>query len=46
MASSELKKLIAPGTLLITTPGSLSPDNRFSTDFIGIQANNARPPNP
>jgi len=44
--ASELKKLIAPGTLLITTPGSLSPDNRSSTDFVGIQANDAPPANP
>ncbi|MBJ7392570.1 MAG: hypothetical protein JHC85_13450 [Chthoniobacterales bacterium] len=43
---SELKKLIAPGTLLITTQGSLSPDKRSSTDFVALQANAAPPAKP
>ncbi len=43
---SELKKLFAPGTLLITTQGSLSPDKRSSTDFVALQANAAPPAKP
>jgi hypothetical protein len=43
---SELKKLIVPGTLLITTQGSLSPDKRSSTDFVAMQANAAPPASP
>ncbi len=35
---TEVKKLLVPGTLLITTPGSLSPENRSATNFVGIQA--------
>jgi hypothetical protein len=36
--SNELNKLLVPGTLLITTPGSLTPDNRSATSFVGVQA--------
>jgi hypothetical protein len=43
---NELKKLLVPGTLLITTPGSLSPGNRSGRDFVGIQATDAAPANP
>jgi hypothetical protein len=35
---NEVKKLLVPGTLLITTPGSLSPENRSATNFVGIQS--------
>ena len=36
--SNELNKLLVPGTLLITAPGSLTPDNRSATSFVGVQA--------
>jgi L,D-transpeptidase catalytic domain len=36
--SNELNKLLVPGTLLITTPGSLTPDNRSATNFVGVEA--------
>ena len=36
--SNELNKLLVPGTLLITTPASLSPDNRSATNFVGVEA--------
>jgi len=36
-----LNELLVPGTLLITTPGPLSPENRSATDFVGIQASDA-----
>ena len=37
---TELKELLVPGTLVITTPSPLSPANRSPTDFVGIQASN------
>jgi L,D-transpeptidase catalytic domain len=40
---AELNKLLVPGTLLITTPDSLTPDNRSATSFVGIQASGATP---
>ncbi|HEY5812350.1 MAG TPA: L,D-transpeptidase family protein [Terrimicrobiaceae bacterium] len=44
--ASELKKLIVPGTLLITTPGTVTPGNRSATDFVGVQASDPHPPSP
>jgi hypothetical protein len=35
---NEMKKLFVPGTLLITTPDSLSPESRSATNFVGVQA--------
>ena len=43
---TELNKLLVPGTLLITTPGSLKPDNRSATTFVGVQASNGSSPSP
>jgi hypothetical protein len=39
--ANELNKLLVPGTLLITTPGSLSPQNRSAMNFMGIQASDS-----
>jgi L,D-transpeptidase catalytic domain len=44
--SNELNKLLVPGTLLITTPGSLTPDNRSATNFVGVQASAGSSPSP
>ena len=41
-----LDKLMVPGTLLITTPGSLTSANRSATDFVGIQAGDSPPAQP
>lgn len=43
---TELNKLLVPGTLLITTPGSLKPDNRSATTFVGVQASDGSSPSP
>ena len=40
---NELQKLLVPGTLVITTPGSLTPEKRSVSDFVGVQAS-ALPP--
>lgn len=44
--SNELQKLLVPGTLVITTPGSLTPEKRSGAGFIGVQANDASPSTP
>ena len=44
--SNELNKLLVPGTLLITTPDSLTPDNRSATNFVGVQASAGSSPSP
>jgi hypothetical protein len=44
--SNELSKLLVPGTLLITTPDSLTPDNRSATNFVGVQASAGSSPSP
>jgi L,D-transpeptidase catalytic domain len=44
--SNELSKLLVPGTLLITTPGSLTPENRSATNFVGVQASAGSNPSP
>ena len=44
--SNELNKLLVPGTLLITTPASLSPDNRSATNFVGVEASADPSPSP
>ena len=44
--SNELNKLLVPGTLLITTPNSLTSDNRSATNFVGVQASSESSPSP
>ena len=44
--SNELNKLLVPGTLLITTPASLTPDNRSATNFVGVEASADPSPSP
>jgi L,D-transpeptidase catalytic domain len=44
--SRKLSKLLVPGTLLITTPDSLTPDNRSATNFVGVQASVSSTPSP
>jgi hypothetical protein len=44
--SNELNKLLVPGTLLITTHDSLTPDNRSATNFVGVQASAGSSPSP
>jgi hypothetical protein len=43
---NELNKLLVPGTLLITTPASLTPDNRSATNFVGVEASADPSPSP
>jgi L,D-transpeptidase catalytic domain len=42
--ASDFNKLLVPGTLLITTPRSLTPENRSAANFVGIESSESSSP--